>query len=117
MAEITNAGEGEMPKMTPAMRYYYQNREDKKAKDLARYHNRPDVIAKKEERLKKRIEKEEQSKTQKQTEKEAKRIERERIRQEKIELALATKRQFKSKTEGTLNSFLDKVSPAEINLS
>jgi hypothetical protein len=37
-------------KMTPEMRYYYRNREEKIAKDLARYHSNPEVIAKREER-------------------------------------------------------------------
>jgi hypothetical protein len=79
--------------LTSEMRYYYRNRDIKIAKDLARYHNNPNVIAKKEERERKKAEKV----AEKEAEKEAKRIEKERIRQEKLELAEATKRVFKSK--------------------
>lgn len=96
----------ETQKMTSEMRYYYRNREEKIARDLARYHNNPEVIAKKEERERKRIEKE--------AEKEAKRIEKERIRQEKLALAEATKRKFKEKPEGELNSVLAGSPPAGI---
>ena len=52
------AEESEVKKMTPAMRYYALHRDQKKAKDLERYHNRPDVIAKREERERKKAEKE-----------------------------------------------------------
>jgi hypothetical protein len=110
--------------MTPAMRYYYRHRDEKKAKDLARYHSKPEVIAKKEERAQKRAEKE--------AEKEAKRVEKERIRQEmmaiaeatkrrllekerlrqeKVALAETTKRQLKEKSGGGLDSVLGGVPP------
>ena len=79
-------------KMTPEQRYYYLHREEKIAKDLARYHSRPDVIAKKEERERKRLQKE----TEKEAEKESKRIEKEQILQKKQELALATKKKTNS---------------------
>ena len=98
----------ENTKMTPEMRYYYRNREEKIAKDLARYNNKPEVIAKREERERKRAEKE--------AEKEAKRLEKERIRQEKLALAEATKRRFKEKQDGGLNDFLGSVPPAGIKL-
>jgi hypothetical protein len=73
--------------MTPEMRYYYRNREEKLAKDKERYNNKSEVIAKREEKERKKAEKEKQ--------KEAKCIEKKRIRQEKLEIAEATKRQFK----------------------
>ena len=87
-------------KMTPEQRYYYLHREEKIAKDLARYHSRPDVIAKKEEREKKKADKE--------AEKDAKRIEKELIRQEKLKLALATKQ---IKKPINLDGFLTETSP------
>jgi hypothetical protein len=90
----------EDPKMPRHQRYYALHREEKIAKDLARYHNRPDVIAKKEER--------ERKKSDKEAEKEAKRIEKERIRQEKLELALATKQ---TKKITNLDGFLTETSP------
>jgi hypothetical protein len=99
--------------MTPAMRYYYRHRDEKKAKDLARYHSKPEVIAKKEERAQKKAEKEAEKKAKKEAEKEAKRIEKERIRQEKIAIAEATKRQLKEKSGGGLDSVLDRVLPVE----
>lgn len=89
----------DVPNMTPEMRYYYRNREEKIARDLARYHSRPEVIAKKEERERKKAEKE--------AEKEAKRIEKEQKRQEKLALAEATKRRFKEKSGGGLDAVLD----------
>ena len=97
----------EIQKMTSEMRYYYRNREEKIAKDLARYHNNPEVIAKKEERERKKAEKE--------AEKEANRIEKERIRQEKLALAEATKRKFKEKSGNGLDAFLVVSPPAGIN--
>ena len=97
--------------MTPEMRYYYRNREEKIAKDLARYHNNPEVIAKKEEKERKKAEKE----AMKQAEKEANRIEKERIRQEKLALAEATKRKFKEKSGSGLGAFLAGSPPAGIN--
>lgn len=68
--------------MSPSMRYYHLHRDQKKAKDLERYHNRPDVIAKKEERERKKAEKEAEYKEKQEN--------KERIRQEKLQLALAT---------------------------
>lgn len=107
----------EAKQMTPEMRYYYRNREEKIARDLARYHSNPEVIAKREERERKRAEKEAEKEAKKQNEKEAKRIERERIRQEKIALAEATKRKFKEKSGSSLDGFLISSPPAGINLS
>lgn len=78
--------------MTPSQRYYQLHREEKNARDLARYHSRPDVIAKKAERERIRAEKGLIQTAETPEEKEAKRIEKERIRQEKLALALATKR-------------------------
>ena len=89
--------EEEAAKMTPEMRYYYRNREEKINKVKERYNNDPKVIVKREERERKRAEKEAENEAKKQADKEAKRIEKERIRQEKLALAEATKRKFKEK--------------------
>ena len=71
-------------KITPSMRYYLLHKDEKNAKALARYHSKPDVIAKKEERERKKAEKE--------VEKEMKRQEREKKQQERIQMAMETKR-------------------------
>jgi hypothetical protein len=39
----------EIQHMTPEMRYYYRNREEKIAKVKERYNNKPEVIAKRED--------------------------------------------------------------------
>ena len=91
------AGSVEGATMSREMRYYYLNREKKIAKDLARYHSRPDVIAKKEERERRRAEKEAEKLAKKEASKEAKRLEKERIRQEKIALAESIKSSLKEK--------------------
>jgi len=85
-------------KMTSDMKYYYRHREEKIAKDLARYHSRPDVIAKREERERKKAEKD--------AEKESKRLEKERVRQEKIALAEATRQKKSLKSDGGLDEFI-----------
>ena len=104
------AEESEVKNMTPAMRYYALHRDQKKAKDLERYHNRPDVIAKREERERKKAEKEAEKARIKLEEKESKEQEKERIRQEKLQLALETRRKIKKPTQesgGALTEFLN----------
>ena len=71
-------------KITPSMRYYLLHKDEKNAKALARYHSKPDVIAKKEERERKKAEKEAEKEVQKKV--------REKKRQERIQLAMETKR-------------------------
>jgi hypothetical protein len=95
MAEHSAMPEDELKEMTPEMRYYYRNRAQELEKDRERYNNKPEVIAKRQERERKRAEKE----AAKEAEKEAKRIEKERIRQEKLAFAEATKRRFKENSE------------------
>lgn len=103
----------ETQKMTSEMRYYYRNREERINKVKDKYHNDPEVIAKREERERKRIEKGAMKQAEKEAEKEAKRIEKERIRQEKLALAEATKRKFKEKPGSGLDTFLTDSPPAE----
>ena len=77
-------------KMPRHQRYYALHREEKLARDKERYNSNPEIVAKREER--------ERKKAVREAEAELKRLEKERIRQEKLALALVTKQ--KSKTEG-----------------
>jgi hypothetical protein len=104
MAENENVIIDEQTKMTSDMRYYYRNREEKIAKVKERYNNNPDVIAKRQEK--------EHKKAEKEAAKELKRIEKERIRQEKLALAEATKRTLKEKSVNGLDTFLTESPPA-----
>ncbi len=79
MADISaNTSTENEIKMNKDNRYYQLHREEK----LSKYHNNPEVIRKREERLKKKAEKE--------AELEKKRLERERLKKEKLALAIAT---------------------------
>jgi len=82
MAEETN--NHVVPTLTKHQRYYALHKKEKNAKTLERYHNRPDIIAKREER--------ERKKTEKDSEREVKRIEREKRQQERLALAIATRK-------------------------
>jgi len=82
MAEETN--QQIVPTLTKYQRYYALHKKEKNAKTLERYHNRPDIIAKREERERKKAEKD--------AEKEVKRIEREKRQQERLALAIATRK-------------------------
>ena len=98
-------------KMTKEQRYYALHREQKNAKDLERYHNRPDIIAKREERQRKKEEKE----AEKEAKKTLKQQEKERIHQEKIQLALQSSHKYKKTVQqsgGALTEFLNGIPPA-----
>jgi hypothetical protein len=84
--------------MNKYKRYYALHREQK----LSKYHNDPEVIAKREAREVKRAEKE--------AEKANKQVEKEKKRQEALQLALATKKPIK-KSDGGLSEFLDEIPP------
>jgi hypothetical protein len=84
--------------MNKHQRYYALHREQK----LSKYHNDPDVIAKREAR--------EQKKEQREAEKAAKQAEKERKRQETLQIALATKKSTK-KENGALHDFLSEIPP------
>lgn len=92
----------EFNRVSVDMRFYYLHREERKKKQLERYHNDPAVIAKREEKERKRAEKE----AQKEAEKELKRMEREKLVQERTAKALETRRKIKTKTDGGLDEFL-----------
>ncbi len=78
--------------MTRNQRYHALHREERIAKALEKYHNNPEVIAKKEERERKKAEREAEKEAKKAAEKEAKRLEKEKKREEKLALALATRK-------------------------
>jgi hypothetical protein len=114
--EIMNETETDktIKKMTKEQRYYALHREQKIAKDLERYHNRPDIIAKREERERKKAEKEAEKTKKKMEEKELKQQEKERIRQEKLQLALQTSHKYKKTNQlsgGALTEFLNGIPP------
>ena len=81
--------------LTRHQRYHALNREKRISYQLERYYNNPDVIAKREERERKKAEKE--------AEKTAKQQEKKRKQDERTALALATKKVPKA----TLESILD----------
>ena len=85
----------DVSKMPRHQRYYLLHREEKINKVKERYHNNPEVIAKKEERERKKAEREAEKAAKKEAEKEAKRQEKERQRQEKLAVALATSKKRK----------------------
>ena len=99
----SNRMEEEVVKMSSSMRYYHLHRDEKNTKALERYHNKPEVIAKKAERERKKAEKE--------AEKEAKQQEKERKRQEQTLIALATSKKSLKKVDGGLDNFLSGESP------
>jgi hypothetical protein len=109
---ITMAEEDTAQKMTPATRYYRLHRDEQLARKKEEYNNSPEVIAKREQRERKKAEKEAQIEAEREAERELKRIEKERILQEKIALAKATKRQFKEKSGDGLGGFLAASLPA-----
>jgi len=74
-------------KLTRHQRYHALNREKRISYQLERYYSNPDVIAKKEERERKKAEKE--------ADKEAKRQEKKKLQEERTALALATKKVHK----------------------
>ena len=82
--------------ITPAARFYRLHRDEQLAKKKLEYHNRPDVIAKREERERKKAEKE--------SEKEAKRAEKAKKRQEDIAIAIETKRKIKKENGLQVNN-------------
>ena len=91
--------------MTKYQRYYALHRDAK----LSKYHNNPEIIAKKESREQKKAEKDLLKKEKKEAEKAAKQAEKERKLQQKVQLALATRKQTKS-SDG-LAEFLVEIPP------
>lgn len=90
--------------ITPAARFYRLHRDEQLAKKKLEYQNRPDVIAKREER--------EQKKAERDAENAAKQAEKEKKIQERIAIAVKTKRNIKKVNEATLAPFLEPNPPA-----
>lgn len=88
-------------KLTRNQRYHLLNREERNRAHREQYNNNPDVIAKREEKVRKKAEKEAEIKAKKEAEKELKRQQKQLELKEKIELALATKRPRKPKSSQT----------------
>jgi hypothetical protein len=88
------AGAG-APKISKYERYYALHIEERRAKALAAYHSRPDVIRRKEERERLKAEKEAIKAAAREATKAKKKEEREKARQEKLALALATSKKPK----------------------
>ena len=78
--------------LTPSARYYLLHREEKLAKFRERYNNRPDVIAKRQEKEARKAATTISKKVESEEEKQEKRLEKQRQLQEKTALARATKR-------------------------
>jgi len=100
-------------RITPAARFYRLHREEQLARKKEEYNNRPEVIAKREERRRKMEEKEATKKEQRDSE--PNKEKRERIRQEKLKIALETRRKLKKPTQdsnGVLTEFLNGIPPA-----
>ena len=85
--------------ITPAARFYRLHRDEQLAKKKLEYQNRPDVIAKREERERKKAEKESENALTKLAEKAAKQAEKDKKVQERIEIAIKTKRKIKKVTD------------------
>jgi len=95
------------PKMTYAMRYYRLHREERLAKKREERENKPEIIAKREAREKKKAEKE----AAKEAEKEVLRQEKERVRQEHAVFAFETsKKKEKLNEKGGLDAILGRLS-------
>jgi len=101
----------EEKKMSRNQRYHALHREERCAKRRERYYNSPEVIAKKEEHERKKIEKELLKKAEKEAKKAEKLAELDKARQEVLQLALATKKQTNRK--GALTEFLVETSSGE----
>ena len=85
-------------KLTRNQRYHLLNREVRLQKQHEKYINRPDVIAKREERERKKAEKEAQKQKEKEERTLHRRMQTQLALQEKIKLAAETKRVRKPKT-------------------
>jgi hypothetical protein len=94
----------DIPKLTRNQRYHYLNREKRNTKALEKYHNNPEVIAKREAREKAKTEREAEKKAKKEQEI----IEKNKLKQllieERIKLATETKKSQKSKNKNIFDS-------------
>jgi hypothetical protein len=87
----------DITKLTKDQRYHLLNREVRLQKQHEKYINRPDVIAKREERERKKAEKEAQKQKEKEERVLQRRMQTQLALEEKIKLAAETKRVRKPK--------------------
>lgn len=87
--------------ITPSARFYRLNRDEHLAKKKAQYDARPDVIAKREEKERKRAERDVINAMKKEAEKAVKRAEKEKKAQALVLVAEQTKRKFRAKPEAS----------------
>jgi hypothetical protein len=109
--ETAAGGAGaEAPTISKYERYYALHIEERRAKALAAYHSRPDVIRRKEERERLKAEKEAAREAAREAGKLRTKEEREKLRLEKLALAIATskkpKEELASRQGGGLEEFL-----------
>ena len=92
--------------ITKYQRYYALHRDAK----LSKYHNNPEIIAKKEERERQKAKKDLLKKEKQEAEKAAKQAEKVKKLQQKVQLALATRKVTKPSDSG-LAKFLVEIPP------
>lgn len=91
--ELAGTGEGQAEKkMSRYQRFYHLHREERNEQQKNRYNNKPEVQAKREERERKKAEKEEAKRLAKEEAKKLKEQAKELKRQEKLQLALASRK-------------------------
>jgi hypothetical protein len=98
--------------ITPAARFYRLHRDEQLARKKEEYNNRPEVIAKREERRRKMAEREAERKAKQEEEKAEKQQEKDKKIQELVAIAVQTKRKIKKISEHNLTEFLAESSPA-----
>ena len=97
-------------KIPASTRYYRLHRDKRLAYIKDKYHNRPDVIAKREVREKRKAEKIAEKEAEKQVENKRKNEEREKKSLEKLMVAIKTSK-IKGKILGELGQFVEQSSP------
>lgn len=96
--------------ITPSARFYRLNRDEHLAKKKAQYDARPDVIAKREEKERKRAERDAIKAAKKEEEKAMKRAEKEKKAHALVLVAEQTRRKFKTKPAASFLGAEEKLS-------
>lgn len=104
----------EEEKMTRNQRYHALHREERCSKRVERYQNSPEVIAKREEHARKKAEKELAKQAEQEAKKAEKMAEKERARQERLQLAIATRKRIRK--TGALDTFLAENPPVSATI-
>lgn len=98
--------------ITPSARFYRLHRDEQLAKKKIEYENRPDVIAKREAREQRKVEKESQKASKKEAEKAIKQQEKQKKVEERVAVALKTQRKLKKTNETPQEPSLEFQPPA-----